>query len=145
MKKMLAACGIALLAATAANAASADDPTIQPRAAATATHIWNVKDVMGATVKNTAGETIGSVNGVLVDENAKLTSVIVGVGGFLGLGEHNVALKVSDVIFSRDDRGNMTLIAQTTKETLKGMPEWVDPNKPKALTTPTIPNQRNSQ
>ena len=53
-------------------------------------------NLIGETVYNGTGsdaENIGEVNDVVIDSNGQVESVIVGVGGFLGIGEKNVAMK----------------------------------------------------
>ena len=43
-------------------------------------------EVLDETVVNEANEKIGDINDVLIDSNGKVAAVIVGVGGFLGMG-----------------------------------------------------------
>ena len=81
----------------------------------------DAKELLGADLKNAKGETIGEVESVYVDKDGKVRSVIVGVGGFLGLGERNVsvgwnALTVAD--------GGDSVRTTLTKDQLKAMPEY---------------------
>jgi hypothetical protein len=46
----------------------------------------------GVNVYNENDEKIGDINEVLVDREGKAEAVVIGVGGFLGLGEHDVAV-----------------------------------------------------
>lgn len=48
--------------------------------------------VMGAYVVNDANDTVGDVNDIVLDKGGKVAGVVVGVGGFLGMGERNVAV-----------------------------------------------------
>jgi sporulation protein YlmC with PRC-barrel domain len=48
--------------------------------------------VMGTTVVGPNNESIGDVNDIIVDRNGQVTAVVVGVGGFLGIGEKDVAV-----------------------------------------------------
>ena len=41
---------------------------------------------------NAAGKSIGELKDVLIDKDGKVSALVVGVGGFLGLGEKNVAV-----------------------------------------------------
>jgi putative membrane protein len=51
-----------------------------------------VSDLTGTTVYGTNNENIGEVNDVVLDRDGKLLAVVVGVGGFLGIGEKDVAI-----------------------------------------------------
>jgi hypothetical protein len=53
------------------------------------TGAWNTKDFMGSRVYNMAGERIGDVNDILIDDG-RVTAMVIGVGGFLGIGEKEV-------------------------------------------------------
>jgi hypothetical protein len=50
--------------------------------------------------------------------------VLVGSGGFLGLGEKDVALDFKDLRFARDEDGNIKVIANVTKEMLASAPDY---------------------
>ena len=53
---------------------------------------WRASKLAGVVVYNDANEKIGDINDVILDRSGKVANVILGVGGFLGLGEHNVAI-----------------------------------------------------
>jgi sporulation protein YlmC with PRC-barrel domain len=53
---------------------------------------WRGSKLAGVDVYNDANEKIGDINDVILDRSGKVTNVIIGVGGFLGLGEHYVAI-----------------------------------------------------
>jgi sporulation protein YlmC with PRC-barrel domain len=53
---------------------------------------WRASELVGLNVYNEADEKIGDVNDVILDSSGKVASVIVGVGGFVGMGEHYVAI-----------------------------------------------------
>ncbi len=59
--------------------------------------------------------------------------MIVGVGGFLGMGEKNVALPYGQLTFARDADGALLVTTKETKESLQSAPEW---KKPEPLVTP---------
>jgi hypothetical protein len=48
--------------------------------------------LMGAQVRGTDNENIGSVDDLLLDRDGQILAVVVGVGGFLGIGQKNVAI-----------------------------------------------------
>jgi hypothetical protein len=85
------------------------------------------KDLLNTSVKNSANDTVGDINDLVLDGNGKISAVIVGVGGFLGLGEKNVALPFEQLAFGRDSNGNLAVTANVTKESLQTAPEWKKP------------------
>jgi sporulation protein YlmC with PRC-barrel domain len=57
---------------------------------------WRASKLIGLYVCNDA-EKIGDISELIVDRDGKLEAVVVGVGGFLGLGEHDVAIPYSQI------------------------------------------------
>jgi sporulation protein YlmC with PRC-barrel domain len=53
---------------------------------------WRASKLTGVSVYNDSNEKIGDINDVILDKSGKATNVILGVGGFLGMGEHYVAV-----------------------------------------------------
>lgn len=60
---------------------------------------WRATDLEGKDVYDTQGESIGEITDVLVSEDGKVMAVLVGVGGFLGIGEKDVAVSMSALEF----------------------------------------------
>ncbi|MDQ0326862.1 sporulation protein YlmC with PRC-barrel domain [Rhodopseudomonas julia] len=82
---------------------------------------------IGQTVYSSAGpdaEEVGDVDDLLVDENGNITAAIIGVGGFLGLGEKEVALDYDQFQVTQDQNGEMRLVVDATEEELKNAPEF---------------------
>jgi hypothetical protein len=59
------------------------------------TGAWRVSDFEGKQVYGTDGESIGSISDVLVSQNGSVNAVIIGVGGFLGIGAKDVAVDMT--------------------------------------------------
>ncbi len=59
------------------------------------TGAWRVSDFEGKSVYGADGESIGEINDVLVSQDGSVNAVIIGVGGFLGIGEKDVAVDIS--------------------------------------------------
>lgn len=53
---------------------------------------WRASKLVGVNVYNEAGEKIGDIDDVILDKSGKTSKVILGVGGFLGMGEHTIAV-----------------------------------------------------
>jgi len=58
---------------------------------------WRTSKMIGLNVYNNDNEKIGAISELIVDRSGKLEAVVVGVGGFLGLGEHDVAIPYGQV------------------------------------------------
>ena len=63
---------------------------------------WRASKVVGLSVYNDKNESVGSINDVLMDKSGKIVAVVIGVGGFLGVGEHLVAVPFEKVKFSTE-------------------------------------------
>jgi sporulation protein YlmC with PRC-barrel domain len=62
---------------------------------------------------------IGTIDDVLVDKSGKINAVIVGVGGFLGIGEKDVAVPMSAIKAKTKDNNKWYLVMDATKDQLK--------------------------
>ncbi|NDV88970.1 hypothetical protein GTW51_20005 [Aurantimonas aggregata] len=60
---------------------------------------WRASDLEGKDVYDTTGENIGSIGDVLLSENGEVIAVLVGVGGFLGIGRKDVAVAMDALEF----------------------------------------------
>ncbi len=78
---------------------------------------WSVKDKMGKAVHNENDEKVGDIKDVVVANDGKAAYFIVGAGGFLGMGEHEVAIPYEEIT------GTDKLMLQGyTKDQLKALP-----------------------
>lgn len=62
---------------------------------------WRTSKLSGVKVYNSNNENIGSIDDMLADKDGRIKAVVVGVGGFLGMGEHLVAIPFDQVKFSQ--------------------------------------------
>ena len=60
---------------------------------------WRGSKLVGLSVYNDSNESLGSINDLLMDKSGNIKAVVIGVGGFLGVGEHLVALPFDKVKF----------------------------------------------
>ena len=83
-----------LVAVSMTGAASAQTTTNQMDSSATMHKVgeWRASKLAGVDVYNEANEKIGDINEVILDRSGKVANVILAVGGFLGVGEHYVAV-----------------------------------------------------
>lgn len=60
---------------------------------------WRASKVVGLSVYNDKNESLGSINDLLMDKSGNIKAVVIGVGGFLGVGEHLVAVPLDKIKF----------------------------------------------
>jgi sporulation protein YlmC with PRC-barrel domain len=82
---------------------------------------WRASKLMGLDVYNEANEKLGDVNELILDKDGKVSAVVIGVGGFLGMGEHDIAVTMDKLKFVEEPvRTSSTAPATTTRETTTG-------------------------
>ena len=82
---------------------------------------WRASKLMGLDVYNEANEKLGDVNELILDKDGKVSAVVIGVGGFLGMGEHDIAVTMDKLKFIEEPvRTSSTAPATTTRETTTG-------------------------
>lgn len=92
---------------------------------------WSVKnDMLRKPVYNDTKDRIGTISDIIVAPNANAslpaaTFAIIGVGGFLGIAKHDVAIPMEQLRL----RGGRLELAGATKEALKALPEFKYRNK----------------
>jgi len=83
---------------------------------------WSAKrQVLGKTVFNDGGDGIGKVDDIIVAPDKAVSYAIIGAGGFLGVGRHDVAIPVSQIKQQSDGK---FILAGATKDALKAMPPF---------------------
>jgi len=84
---------------------------------------WSAKrQVLGKTVFNDGGDSIGKVDDIIVAPDKAVSYAIIGAGGFLGVGRHDVAIPVSQIKQQSGD--GKFILAGATKDALKAMPPF---------------------
>jgi sporulation protein YlmC with PRC-barrel domain len=81
-----------------------------------------VTDWYKQSVYDPSNNKIGEVMDVLLDKSGKVTSLIVGVGGFLGAGEKDVAVPFDAVQVTTKSNNKWYLVMNATKDELKSAP-----------------------
>jgi sporulation protein YlmC with PRC-barrel domain len=85
---------------------------------------WRANNYIGQPVVNASGEKIGDVNDLLFDKGGKISTVIIGVGGFLGMGEKQVGMAYDTLTYTDKD-GQRVITVPLTKEALLAAPAFV--------------------
>jgi hypothetical protein len=143
LNKLLAAASIAALAITGSAFAQSPAPATKSEAAATSTAkadpalkgTWRASKIIGLDVYNQADEKLGDVNEVLFGSDGRIAAVVIGVGGFLGMGEHDIAVSMDKLKFmetphakasanAKSDRTTGAANTANTRDTANGANDW---------------------
>ncbi|BCH30370.1 hypothetical protein MesoLjLc_23000 [Mesorhizobium sp. L-8-10] len=137
-RHLFATTAVAVLLATGAYAQDATQPAptqapaeIQPAdpampAATVKADGQIATNIIGETVYDGTGDdaqNIGDVNDIVIGQDGKAEAVVIGVGGFLGIGEKNVAWDYSDMDWAEKD-GDRWIVITATKEELEALPAF---------------------
>ena len=100
----------ALLSST--SFAQTTSPTPATRADATAPKLssphWRSSKMIGLNVYNDQNEKLGDINEIILDKDGKVLGYVVGVGGFLGMGEHDILVEPTKIKFVNEPRRTQT-------------------------------------
>jgi sporulation protein YlmC with PRC-barrel domain len=82
---------------------------------------WSVKkSILDKTVYNDAGEKVGNVEDLIISPDRRVSYLIIGAGGFLGIGRHDVAIPATQI----QDTGTKLVMHGATKAAIKSMPQF---------------------
>lgn len=79
--------------------------------------------LVGIDIYNNQNEKLGEVDDLVIENGKTLTGLVVGVGGFLGMGESYVVLDPSTVVLNQKDN-TWRAYVDTNKDTLKNAPKF---------------------
>ncbi|HWB44038.1 MAG TPA: PRC-barrel domain-containing protein [Hyphomicrobiaceae bacterium] len=90
---------------------------------------WLTSLFVGQPVTNAAGETIGDINDLLFEKDGRIETVVIGVGGFLGVGEKNVAIPFRTLKITVGADGARVVTADLSKQSLLDAPKFTPTEK----------------
>jgi sporulation protein YlmC with PRC-barrel domain len=75
--------------------------TATPTPAVTKTqgNLWRASKLKGLNVYNEQNEKLGDITEILIDKSGKVDGIVIGVGGFLGMGQHDIKVEMSKLKF----------------------------------------------
>ena len=82
-------------------------------------------ELKGLSVKNSADETIGSISDLVIGADGKVSALLIGVGGFLGIGASDVAVPFEPANLSADSNGSRIYKLNVSRETVEKAPKYV--------------------
>jgi sporulation protein YlmC with PRC-barrel domain len=84
---------------------------------------FRTSKLVGTKVYNAANENIGSIEDIVLKPDGTLQTVVLSVGGFLGMGEKYVSVPFSSLKVMRDN-GAIKIMTDGTKDSLKALPDY---------------------
>ena len=78
---------------------SAPSATAPAPASVSQTGDWRSSKLIGLNVYNDQNEKLGDISEILLDKSGKVDGVVIGVGGFLGMGKHDILVKMDKLKF----------------------------------------------
>jgi hypothetical protein len=85
---------------------------------------WMGTDLIGATVYSPQDEEIGDISDLIIMEDGTVQGVVIGVGGFLGIGEKKVGVGLQSLSMTEDEGGEMKIVLNSTKEELEAAADF---------------------
>jgi len=76
--------------------AKSSSATVAPKAHG---DMWRASKLIGLNVYNDQNEKLGDISEILLDKSGKVDGVVIGVGGFLGMGKHDILVKLDKLKF----------------------------------------------
>lgn len=90
------------------------------------------EDLIGSNVFSNDGEVIGDVEDLIVSFDGAVEGIVIGVGGFLGIGEKPVAIAMTSLTARTDENGHTRLYTSATRADLEAAAEFVTADEQKA-------------
>jgi hypothetical protein len=101
-----------------------------------------VDGILGKKVRSRAGEDMGRIVDVLVDRSARVRAAVIDFGGFLGVGNRQIAVAWNAVRFSGQGKPDI-LIVDFTRDQLRVAPVYKPSEQIVVLGAPSNPNSAN--
>jgi len=98
---------------------------------------WRGSNLIGASVHGPDNASIGSINDVILSSDGSVRAVVIGVGGFLGIGQKDVAVPFADLNVTRRDNSDAIdrINVTYTKDQLNNAPTYAYYNPSNNATT----------
>lgn len=76
--------------------------------------MWRASKLIGLNIYNDQNEKLGDISEILLDKSGKVDGVVIGVGGFLGMGKHDILVKMDKLKFVDEPVKTTTSTSSTT-------------------------------
>jgi len=81
-------------------------------------------ELEGARVYGANDEDVGEINRLLLKDDGQIKEAVLDIGGFLGIGEHRIAVTLDELNIQRDSAGNIRVFIDATESNLKKKPAY---------------------
>jgi len=98
---------------TSANSNQANASKDQPHQTASQMNLWPATKIKGLNVYNQNNEKIGDISDLMLNKDGKIDLAVISVGGFLGIGTHDVAVKWTDLKWEMEPVKSTTTSSNT--------------------------------
>ena len=102
--------------------------------------MWRSSKLIGLNVYNDQDEKLGAISEILLDKSGKVDFVVIGVGGFLGIGQHDIMVEMSKLKFVDEPVRTSSTTTSTVGSATTGTanrPATTTTNRPPTTTTTT--------
>jgi sporulation protein YlmC with PRC-barrel domain len=82
--------------------------------------MWRSSKLIGLNVYNDQNEKLGDISEILLDKSGKVDGVVIGVGGFLGMGQHDIKVEMSKLKFVHEPVRTSSTTTSTTGSAATG-------------------------
>ena len=91
--------------------AKSSSATVAPKAHG---DMWRASKLIGLNVYNDQNEKLGDISEVLLDKSGKVDGIVIGVGGFLGMGKHDILVQMDKLKFVNEPVRTSSTTSTTT-------------------------------
>jgi len=135
---------------TATQGNSSSPAATPPAASSTATSTtsatmsgqWRASKLMGLDIYNEQNEKLGDISEILVDQSGKVTGYVIGVGGFLGMGQRDIMVEPTKIKFVEEPiRTGSTSAARDTAASANASADRPRPGAGTASTSAATTNK----
>jgi sporulation protein YlmC with PRC-barrel domain len=91
--------------------ATSSSATVAPKAHG---DMWRASKLIGLNVYNDQNEKLGDISEVLLDKSGKVDGIVIGVGGFLGMGKHDILVQMDKLKFVNEPVRTSSTTSTTT-------------------------------
>src|SRR6187399_2593839 len=101
-------------------------------------NVWRASKLVGLNVYNDQNEKLGDISEILMDKSGKVEGVVIGVGGFLGIGQNDIKVEMSKLKFVDEPvrtTSTTTTTSSTTTDTPTGQRTTTTTGAPAGTTT----------
>ena len=110
-------------------------PVAQSTAPKAAGEAWRASKLIGLNVYNDQDEKLGDISEILLDKSGKVDGVVIGVGGFLGMGRHDIMVEMSKLKFVDEPIRTSSTTTSTTGSATPATANRPAPTRPAPTST----------